>query len=960
MELFLLFLGILGAAATAATTPLNSLFFGELTGEMVKAGFLVEIYKNATSHGIPMNYTDITFLMDAVEWFAIKNSILGAVMLIFTHLSIWSFNHVATKQIFRIRNLYLKSALSQDIGWYDVQQTGGLVLAFTKGWLLALVCLASLPITMISVGIVAMLSSRLSKKELDAYGKAGSIAEQALRFFTGLGFGLLWFFIYASYALAFWFGVDLILEDKYKPEADQVYTPETMVTVFFSVMMASMSLGMASPYIEAFAISKAAGAKVFSVIDRVSPINSWSDSGTKPNHLKGNITFSNVEFAYPTRPEVEGYSTLVGERGAQLSGGQKQRIAIARALVRNPVILLLDEATSALDTTSESKVQKALDMASKGRTTVIVAHRLSTIRNADKIVVLSEGKVVEQGTHSDLMDEKGHYYALVTAQLMNSLDEEDEKPLNRMTSIISKASSTGTDTQHDDDSANMLDDSDEDKTPSVSVFEILKKNLPEWPYILIGSLGSIVLSRTNDDDVRSGSNQYSIYFVIAGIAVGVSNFVMIFAYAVAGEILTMRLRGELFESMLKQEVGWFDDKANNSGSLCARLSGEASSVQGATGQRVGTVLQSIATLCLGVGLAMFYQWKLGLVTLVFTPVILITHFFFHRTITGENFNNQKAMEKSTKLAVEAVGNIRTVASLGRERGFHEQYMNELRPAHNLTKRNTHFRAIIYALARSIMFFAYATAMYYGGTLIVDEGEDYQNVFKVAQALIMGTVSIANAMAFAPNFQKGKDAAGRIFFLLARKPQIYDPVSAREEKWVAEGNVRYRNTAFFYPTRQNVRVLRDLNLDVLKGKTVALVGQSGCGKSTCIQLLERFYDPVSGTVGYDTRMGEKGTQLSGGQKQRVAIARALIRNPRVLLLDEATSALDTESEKVVQEALDKAKEGRTCITIAHRLSTIQDADVICVIHHGKVAEIGTHNELLAKRGLYHKLCRMQNG
>ncbi|KRT86625.1 AAA protein, partial [Oryctes borbonicus] len=211
--------------------------------------------------------------------------------------------------------------------------------------------------------------------------------------------------------------------------------------------------------------------------------------------------------------------------------------------------------------------------------------------------------------------------------------------------------------------------------------------------------------------------------------------------------------------------------------------------------------------------------------------------------------------------------------------------------------------------------------------------------------------------------------------------------------------------------------------------IALVGSSGCGKSTVIQLLERFYDTKDGAVhvdgtaikemamadlrshlgivsqepnlfdrtvgeniaygdnsrivtqgeieeaakqanihnfivslplGYNTSLGERGTQLSGGQKQRVAIARALVRNPEVLLLDEATSALDTESEKVVQEALDKAKSGRTCITIAHRLSTIQDADVIYVINEGVVIEAGTHSELVNSRGLYHSLYSLQGG
>ncbi|PNF43401.1 Multidrug resistance protein 1 [Cryptotermes secundus] len=749
----------------------------------------------------------------------------------------------------------------------------------------------------------------------------------------------------------------------------------------------------------------------------------------------------------------QGYNTLVGERGAQLSGGQKQRIAIARALVRKPVILLLDEATSALDATSESKVQQALDKVSKGRTTVIVAHRLSTIRTADKIVVISNGKVVEQGTHMDLLGLRGHYHALVNAQQLNAIDEIENKNEDKSEGKVQRLgrmtrTSTGSDFSiHEDERPTVIEDIEEHQPPPVSMMRILKKNMPEWPFILIGSLGSIVMgfampifgvlfgdilgvmARPDDQEVRDGTDEYSLYFVIAGVAVGIATFLQIYTYGVAGEKLTMRLRGELFESMVQQEVAWFDKKSNNSGSLCARLSGDAASVQGATGQRVGIVLQSIATIGLGVALALYYEWRLGLVTLCFTPVILVAQYLFLKSSRGETFSNQQALEKSSKIAVEAVGNIRTVASLGREQTFHELYMLELLPAHKVALRNTHIRGLVFGLARSIMFFAYSTTMYYGGQLMVEDGIPFETILKVGQTLMMGTMSIANAIGFAPNFQKGIAAASHIFHLLDRKPQIYDPPQVSERNWTPEGNVKYQQVEFFYPSRPSISVLQGLNVDVLDGQTVALVGQSGCGKSTCIQLLERFYDPVSGSVcidehdvssvtmhslrlqlgivsqepvlfdrtiaeniaygdigrtvpmseiieaakkanihnfittlplGYDTRLGEKGTQLSGGQKQRVAIARALIRNPRVLLLDEATSALDTESEKVVQEALDKAKVGRTCIIIAHRLSTIQDADVIFVMNHGQVAEMGTHSELLSKHGLYYKLCSMQSG
>merc|ERR1719192_472478 len=256
----------------------------------------------------------------------------------------------------------------------------------------------------------------------------------------------------------------------------------------------------------------------------------------------------------------------------------------------------------------------------------------------------------------------------------------------------------------------------------------------------------------------------------------------------------------------------------------------------------------------------------------------------------------------------------------------------------------------------------------------------------------------------------------------------------------QGKIAFKTVNFYYPTRPNVPVLKGLTLEINPGETVALVGQSGCGKSTCIQLVERFYDGTDGSVEFDgipvnqlnvqwlrqqigfvqqepvlfnrtisenitygtgkrasvtkgsqvapgspysqtdidsacveanakdfidslpskfeTGCGKKGSQLSGGQKQRIAIARALIRKPKVLLLDEATSALDTESEKIVQDALNKASEGRTVILIAHRLSTVINADKIAVVDNGQIIEIGKHDELIQKKGAYFSLVNSQ--
>jgi ATP-binding cassette subfamily B (MDR/TAP) protein 1 len=288
--------------------------------------------------------------------------------------------------------------------------------------------------------------------------------------------------------------------------------------------------------------------------------------------------------------------------------------------------------------------------------------------------------------------------------------------------------------------------------------------------------------------------------------------------------------------------------------------------------------------------------------------------------------------------------------------------------------------------------------------------------------------LGQALAYAPNVNAAVVSAARILRLLDRVPKMQNskPVPFNDS-FKSEGNIIYKNVEFRYPTRPQVSVLNGLNLEIIKGQTVALVGQSGCGKSTCMQLLLRYYDPDDGQVEldgtattdfpvnrirsqlglvsqepilfdrtiaeniaygdnsrdipmpeiieaakasnihefisklplqYETKLGSKGAQLSGGQKQRIAIARALVRNPKILLLDEATSALDTHSEKVVQAALDVARNGRTCIVIAHRLTTIQNAHLICVLEDGRVVEKGTHDDLMKKGKKYAKLYEMQ--
>ncbi|KAJ5653255.1 Leptomycin B resistance protein [Penicillium lividum] len=757
----------------------------------------------------------------------------------------------------------------------------------------------------------------------------------------------------------------------------------------------------------------------------------------------------------------EGYETHVGEKGFLLSGGQKQRIAIARAMVSDPKILLLDEATSALDTKSEGVVQAALEVAAEGRTTITIAHRLSTIRDADNIVVMSQGRIVEQGTHQELIDMKGAYHGLVEAQRIGgaiestSMEQEDalSDDLDDEDPVDKKLTLDRTNTQKSL-SSQILRDRQPEVGQRYSMWTLINFiaafNASEWKLLIVGlfwaticgggnptsavffakeiiSLSTFGVSATGPE-ARAQSNFWSwMYFMLA--------FVQLIAFIAQGVIfawcsekLTRRVRDAAFRSMLRQDICFFDKDENSAGALTSFLSTGTTSVAGLSGATLGSILTCSTTLIAAICLSCAIGWKLGLVCTATMPILIGCGFFRFWVLARFQARAKKAYESSASYACEATSAIRTVASLTREQDVIIHYRAAIAEQEKKSLQSVLRSSLLFASSESLVFLCMALGFWYGGTLITTGEYSIQQFFICFPAIVFGAQSAGSIFAFAPDMGKAQESARELKTLLDYKPSIDTWSTDGEKVEEIEGRIEFRDVHFRYPTRPEQPVLRGLNLTVEPGQYVALVGASGCGKSTTIALLERFYDPITGGVfadgkeisslnlpdyrsfvalvsqeptlyqgtirenillgttrddvpdekielacreaniydfimsmpdGFSTVVGNKGTMLSGGQKQRIAIARALLRDPRILLLDEATSALDSESERVVQAALDKAAKGRTTIAVAHRLSTIQRADVIYVFDQGRVVESGTHGELMKLGGKYSELVNLQS-
>ena len=593
----------------------------------------------------------------------------------------------------------------------------------------------------------------------------------------------------------------------------------------------------------------------------------------------------------------DGFETEVGDCGVQLSGGQKQRVAIARALVRDPEILVLDEATSALDAKSERVVQRAIDdvVTAQKRTTLVIAHRLSTVRRADKIAVFADGAVAEEGTHESLMDARGKYYALVEAQL------HDPTGMDRSPSSEALAEHAAAEDvvvavpveakEKSDDTKVAPEDAAKDDVSASSVVGWLWSVADgdrRWAGLgclgagiggatqpLVGFLMAEFITaffNTDRRDMRREAQFWALMFVAMGGGGAIGELFKSYGLTRVAERVVRDVRAASFESMIRQAVGWHDSPTTTAGALSARLAQDCSAVRALVGQRIALSVAMLVIVLGGLALSFDASWRLTLVTLAIIPMIVapiaITATYVAKVAEAAN----ESLTRAGGVAAEAVLHVRTVRAYGIEAAVTAKFDEFLALPEQQAIRKGIAGGLGAGVAAATILFGAAFQYYIGGLFFRKGWVEFGDLMTVLLVVIFMAFGIGAVAGDSVDKAEAMASAKKVFTLVHRESAIdalAPEAGANATLAAASGGlaVTFDAVEFAYPTRPDRPVYAGLSLTVNPGETVAFVGESGAGKSTAVQLLLRYYDCDGGRVlvdGLDVRsVGVKSLRASIG-------------------------------------------------------------------------------------------------
>ncbi|WP_406861044.1 ABC transporter ATP-binding protein [Streptomyces sp. HUAS MG47] len=764
-----------------------------------------------------------------------------------------------------------------------------------------------------------------------------------------------------------------------------------------------------------------------------------------------------------------GYDTKVGEHGLTLSGGQRQRIALARAILTDPRLLLLDDATSAVDARVEHEIHEALRSVMAGRTTLLIAHRRSTLGLADRIAVLDDGRLSDIGTHEELERRSPLYRRLLTdpdelggvspGHVLPAETEPDEDHLLRAELDAEYDAERGLtpalwvrEEQADDDSAvpgatpellaavealpPAVDTPDVDERRAVAPEDSygLRRLLRGFGLVLLASLGLVavdagmglllpVLIRHGIDD---GVNRLAVGAVWAASALALVTVLVQWVAQTAetrmtgrtGERILYSLRLKIFAQLQRLGLDYYERELT--GRIMTRMTTDVDALSTFLQTGLVTAFVSVVTF-FGIMVALLVlDVQLALVVFATLPVLAVATYFFRRaSVKAYELARERISVVNADLQ-ESVSGLRIVQAFGREQDGAARFAERSSGYREARVHGQWLISVYFPFVTLLSSVAAAAVMIVGANRI--EAGTLTTGALVAYLLYIDLffAPVQQLSQVFDGYQQAAVSLGRMQELLQEQtstPQSAKPMDVPSLR----GELAFEDVSFRYGSDEPA--LRDIELRIPAGQTVAFVGETGAGKSTLVKLVARFYDPTAGRVtvdgtdlrdldltayrhrlgvvpqeaylfpgtirdaiaygrpdasdaeveaaaravgahdmiatldgGYLHEVAERGRNLSAGQRQLVALARAELVDPDVLLLDEATAALDLATEAQVNAATDRLAGRRTTLVVAHRLTTAARADRVVVMAGGRVAEDGTHDELLARDGRYASLWR----